>query len=1107
MNKRNTVTYRSACFLIWAIILVPLVFITGCSEATQEVASVVINEVMSCNSQSLFDKALGTPDWIELHNPSGTALNLSGYSITDNKDKMKFTFGDVSIPADGYLIVYAENKPEGGCEIDCTGFSVSSGGEMLFLANKSNEIVCFVEVPALPPNVSYARRVDGTFGFCTNTTPGSRNADGHILEAGGIEAMLKADRLVLNEVLPKASAGAAWVELYNAGDSDVFLGNYFLTDDRNDPAKYRLPMRALAPEKYLVVSLSGTGEDGEVLHAPFQLGRQETEISLFDIAGNPVCDLKWDGEIPADVSRVAGGYTVFPTMGKENSADVFPTIQTADMGPDDPVRINEVLPRNLYSIMDGEGDRPEWLELHNSGAAAVSLAGYYLSDDGGNLFKWAFPDVSIDAGGYLIVFLSGKQGGKGELHASFRLASGEADIYLTNRNGFKVDSFSLPDSIGGNISVGRDSSGIPCYYALPTPGLPNARSFAKPGLVASFNSDGVYISEVCAANTAKSGLNDWVELHNGSDRAMDLSGYCLSDDGDNPGKWRIKALTIEPNGYAVIEADSDTVPDQQGVAGFGISPTGETLLLSDSRGLVIDVFATGVLSASVTSGRVAGDAGIQRAFFHGPTRGKPNSGPPLSGYAAMPVLSETGLYHAEPFQLHLSCPTPQAKIYYTTNGSTPTEASTPYTGPITVNANTPVRAVACAAGLLPSPVATATFLFGKPHTVPVFCISGEPKDMKTLVETDKRLYRPEFEAFVEFHETDGSLEAMFPSGIRPKGRSSLLNPQNSLVLRLRGAYGANSVTYPFFSGSSVIEYGALSLRGAGQDHAASRIRDPFFQAAVKGMNVDATETRLTVVYINGSYCGVYDLNEEQNEDYFAGHYKLDTGNIDMIDRNGTVLHGDNAEYLRVCEIARTSDMRDDKVFAEFAKLVDTDACIDYLIARIYFGDGDVLNQRFWRARDYSVKWRPVLFDMDWCMRFNNPDRNVFFRYFSPNPVAGNGTVTNMDIFCALRKNKAWRDKFVERFVELSVTQFSTQRILRLFDSAVGTMEPEMEAHIAKWHTPRSMAIWRGETGKLRAALSKRQAMALRQLQRNFQVPQSVLQGYIDKYSKSSLDIG
>lgn len=57
----------------------------------------------------------------------------------------------------------------------------------------------------------------------------------------------------------------------------------------------------------------------------------------------------------------------------------------------------------------------------------------------------------------------------------------------------------------------------------------------------------------------------------------------------------------------------------------------------------------------------------------------------------------------------LSCLTPFAVIYYTTDGSTPTTASTIYTGSLTVSATETIKAIAKAPGAAQSTVASALY--------------------------------------------------------------------------------------------------------------------------------------------------------------------------------------------------------------------------------------------------------------------------------------------------------------------------------------------------------------------------------------------------------------
>lgn len=76
-----------------------------------------------------------------------------------------------------------------------------------------------------------------------------------------------------------------------------------------------------------------------------------------------------------------------------------------------------------------------------------------------------------------------------------------------------------------------------------------------------------------------------------------------------------------------------------------------------------------------------------------------------------PVISPNGGFSYDPVQVTITCPTQGADIYYTTDGSTPTTASTHYTAPFTLSANATVKAKAFLTGHDASGVVSATYTF------------------------------------------------------------------------------------------------------------------------------------------------------------------------------------------------------------------------------------------------------------------------------------------------------------------------------------------------------------------------------------------------------------
>jgi len=87
---------------------------------------------------------------------------------------------------------------------------------------------------------------------------------------------------------------------------------------------------------------------------------------------------------------------------------------------------------------------------------------------------------------------------------------------------------------------------------------------------------------------------------------------------------------------------------------------------------------------------------------------------PQCGCASQPSFSASSGDLGAGALVTITSSTPDAAIFYTTDGWTPTEASTRYAGPITVRTDTRLQAIAKAPGKLPSAIAEATYTVNGP---------------------------------------------------------------------------------------------------------------------------------------------------------------------------------------------------------------------------------------------------------------------------------------------------------------------------------------------------------------------------------------------------------
>ena len=99
---------------------------------------------------------------------------------------------------------------------------------------------------------------------------------------------------------------------------------------------------------------------------------------------------------------------------------------------EDTLLINEIMYTNLGLQKDADGDSSGWMEIYNYGQKSVNLYGkcLYIGEDG--MTKWKFPNYTLGAGEYLIVWTSGKDKvtSNGELHSNFLIdANDKISLY------------------------------------------------------------------------------------------------------------------------------------------------------------------------------------------------------------------------------------------------------------------------------------------------------------------------------------------------------------------------------------------------------------------------------------------------------------------------------------------------------------------------------------------------------------------------------------------------------------------------------------------------------------------------------------------------------
>lgn len=926
------------------------------------------------------------------------------------------------------------------------------------------------------------------------------------------------DGLIISEVMAKNNGALAddegnypdWIELHNPTDKAVNLKGYSLTDDSRKKGKFVFPEMEIGAGDYLVVFASGTERvdaENRVVHMPFSINSQKEDIVLYDphsreISRVEVRDLPDNTTCGPD----AQGKTVYfkqPTPGAANAETYTPAVRGDGVAAADAkVRLNEYATKGSVTLADEDGEFTAWVELHNYGDKELSLASFTLSDDPAKTDKWTFPAVTIPAGGYRVIYLSGKTktyAAGGPLHADFVLSGKEPSLTLYAADGKKVDDCTVND-LTSNLSCGRavQDTGKWVFYPKPTPGKANdTQSFDSIDSARYPKNKEAVISEVAAVNrtgvkAANGQYYDYIELHNPTDKPVSLNGYRLSKKEDPAAYKTLPNVQLAPGEYKLVfcgDTDSYNTRTKEIFIAMGLGRYGEHLYLLAPDGRVVDDVQSGRLDDAQSSGRVS-DADPQVYYFDKPTPGAANPAVGLKGPAPTPVFSVSSGYLEGGGKVSITCP--GATIRYTTDGSAPTASSPVYQGEIAVSKNITIRARAFMDGRLPSEDSAGSYLVGRRHAMPVIFLSTDPANLfdyntgilekgpgytDTFPHTGANFWKDwERPVHFEYVDENGVAQLEFNAGVKVFGQYSRAMDQKSLSINLRDRYGPKEFCYPLFGQDAATNvYSELVLRNAGQDGSHAHLRDAFVARTIKGQaDVDFMDYRPVVVYINGEYYGLYDLREKICESYVSNRTGADEDTIDMIKGESILMSGSLTAYKELLQYVKTHDLSKQENYDHVASLVDVDELIDYWIAISFFGNTDTGNIKFYRERADGAKWRWVVFDQDWALWPGTHTWNMVEEIINPNGH-GVGHMFSTDLMRGLMHNTAFRDKFISTYGKRLKTTYSTERLLSVYDAMVAEIRAEMPAHFERWPGLGNMATWEAKCRILRGIIEKRTA--------------------------------
>lgn len=517
-------------------------------------------------------------EWIELHNMGPAELDFSGWTLTDG--------GDIHIALDGsigpygyYLLERTDDTTVSDISADLiyTG-SLRNTGERLELRAPGNIVIDSANADGggWPAGEAESRRsmerrggsdIAGNWASFTGYGGNGLDADGHSIPgtprrsnslfvptptSTGIPS-----RVVINEVLIRphhdwegtggVTTADEYIELYNPGSLPVHLRGWWLDDGANAGSRpYDLPGVTISPKGYAVFF------------------RGQTKIALND-GGDTVRLLAPNGDLVDQISYLPVraynlSYGRLPDGSDHFHYGLWPTPREPNLVFEEPL---PELPAGPFYPWVCPGQA--WLA--GGHIVRASMERLAAADDPAGWAAFLGPNVGgQDADGNR---LSGTPGGPNSVWRAIGLE-------LVPHAG-----------VGGQASAdgGYDLVGL-IPGQQPESGV--AQPSAADGSAWGDEWPPIVISEIAWRGSRASAADEWIELFNTTGRAIDLSGWSLTDGNDL--NVRLEGV-LPPGAYYLLERDDDqAVSDLPAdlIYSGSLSDNGETLWLLDQAGAVVD---------------------------------------------------------------------------------------------------------------------------------------------------------------------------------------------------------------------------------------------------------------------------------------------------------------------------------------------------------------------------------------------------------------------------------------------------------------------------------------------------------------------------------------
>ncbi len=607
----------------------------------------------------------------------------------------------------------------------------------------------------------------------------------------------------------------------------------------------------------------------------------------------------------------------------------------------------------------------------------------------------------------------------------------------------------------------------------------------------------VHINEFSASNLegffdSFSRTEDWIELYNDSNTAVDLSGWHLSDKESKPEKWVIpEGVTIEANGFLIFYCSGRDLQTAGGElhTNFKLAQTkeDEVLMLTLPNSSIVDFLPIGLTLVEHSHCRET-DGSNTWKIATAPTPGASNDfAPMIDRYTVAPSMSSPAGYYAGNQTIYITNNEPNSILRYTLDGTNPRASSPEYTDPIVVESTTVIKAQSFSndPAILPGKMDFNTYFIDEDFSLAVFSVAAD--QVINLANGNGDLIPI---GSLEYFNIDKQREATSFGSLNRHGQDSWVLDHRSLDWVSRDEMGySKAVQAPLFSYSDRPEYQKFMFRNSGDDNypaiddfwhqGSTHIRDEYVQTLSQegGMELDTRAVERVILFLNGQYWGVYGMRERPvDHDYTDEYYNQGKYDVQYLSTwgNTEIQYGGiqaQQDWENLRDFILNSDMSDSSNYQIAEDSINMLSMIDYFIANLTVVASDWLNYNtgWWRGLNPDgkhKKWGYILWDLDATFDYyinysgvpnTNPDADpcdleeiadfmdTFFGGFYTDVGQHEKILLKL-----LEENETFKQLYYSRYADLMNTVYTCENMTETLDRMLDVIRPEMPRQIDRW---------------------------------------------------------